>query len=57
MNNIYLVWLSYRDSYSSILMEVFSSRQAAEDFIKIADSKLRSSLTIQEFPVLDRPPV
>ena len=57
MNNIYLVWLSYKDSYSSILMEVFSNRQAAEDFIKIADSNLRKSLTIQERTVLDRPPV
>ena len=57
MNKIYIVWLSYRDSYSSILMEVFSSRQTAEDFIKIADSNLRKSLTVQERTVLDRPPV
>jgi len=57
MNKIYIVWLSYKDSYSSILMEVFSSRQSAEDFIKIADSNLRSSLTIQERTVLDCPPV
>jgi len=57
MNKIYIVWLSYRDSYSSILMEVFSSRQTAEDFIKIADSNLRSSLSIQERTVLDRTPV